>query len=276
MAALPQYETLSGNWVSPHIFHIQLNRPDRMNAFNPKMFEEIPQAFEFLSKQDELRVVVLTGNGKHFSSGLDLNEAFQAIMPESDDTARKTIKLYETIKILQHSIDTLNRCRVPVLVGIHGACVGAGINFACSADIRYCTKDVKISIKEVDIGICADIGVLQRLPLQTGNDSLLREITYTGRFISAEEALKLGVVSKVSENFETMIKELIEVAQTIASKSPVAVWTIKQALNHDVNKAVAPNLEYMARVNAAMIQTTDMQESVTSFLTKKKAVFPKL
>lgn len=84
-----------------------------------------------------------------------------------------------------------------MIVGVHGLCIGGGIDLIGSADVRYCTADTKFTIKEVDIGICADIGTTQRIPLICGNDSLFRELSYTGRFFDASEALRLGLVSKV-------------------------------------------------------------------------------
>lgn len=100
MSDIDKYETLRGKWLNNNIFHIELNRPEEMNAMNPKFFEELPKAFEFLNKQDELRVVILTGNGKNFCAGLDLKEAGELIIYEGDDTGRKTIKAYENLKFL--------------------------------------------------------------------------------------------------------------------------------------------------------------------------------
>ncbi|EGR29066.1 hypothetical protein IMG5_163560 [Ichthyophthirius multifiliis] len=283
-------QTLKGKWISPHIYNLQINRPEKLNSMNFQFFDELPQAVKFLNEQNELRVVILTGNGKHFSVGLDLTESMLSHIDEKNDHARQSIMIYSLIKKWQNSISSLSNCRVPVIVGIHNACIGGAIDLISACDIRYCTKDTKFCIKEVDIGICADLGTVQvifylfliiflykkRIPLLTGNDSIFRELNYTGRTFDFQEAQQLGLISKSVENKDEMMKDLLKLAEDISSKSPVAVWTIKQSLNHDLNQIVEKNLDYIARINAAMLNTTDVQECVNAFFQKRKPIFPKL
>jgi len=108
------------------------------------------------------------------------------------------------------------------------------------------------------------------------NDSLIRELVYTGSRFNAATALQLGMVSKVAQDEASMRKELLEVAMKIAEKSPVAIWTIKSILNHQRHRTILPNLDYMARLNAPMVQTNDISEALGAVISKEKGVFPKL
>jgi delta(3,5)-delta(2,4)-dienoyl-CoA isomerase len=134
--------------------------------------------------------------------------------------------------------DSQRECKVPVIVAIHNLCIGAGLDFSAPCDIRYCTSDAKFTIKEVDIGMCADIGVIQHITKVCGNDSFVREMALTGRYFTAPEALKHGYVSRVFDEREQMMRSALETAELIASKSPVGISTIKESLNFSRNHKV--------------------------------------
>lgn len=143
---------------------------------------------------------MLSANGKHFTAGLDLKTALEIDqdLSEIDEVGRRGYYMEKMIKQCQDSISSLETCLKPVIVGIHSACIGAGINLIATADIRYCTEDAFFSVKEIDLGMAADVGALQRLPKVVGNQSLVREWCYTGRKIGSAEALSSGLVSRVS------------------------------------------------------------------------------
>lgn len=162
-------------------------------------------------------------------------------------------------------------------------CIGGGIDLVSMADIRYCTQDAylwilwsQFTIKEIDIGMCADLGTMQMFPKHVGNQSTFKELAYTGRIMKAEEALQIGFVSRILEDKQKLKVALLETAQLIASKSPVGIHTIKQTLRKAESKEFYENLESLARTNSGMLQTKDMQEAITAFLMKKKPSFPKL
>lgn len=269
--------TLQAVFLTPTILHVELNRPKALNALNKQMFSEIKQLFTYLNTHPLLRVVILTGSGKHFTSGLDLKEAVTMFQfDESLDQARKSIQIYNLIKDWQESMSSLLKLRVPVLVGVNGYCIGGGVDFISSADIRYCTEDAKFSIKEIDIGMVADIGTFPRVPLLLSNEGFAREMAYTGRQVSAEEALKFGLVSKVFKNREDLIGGLKAVAEEISQKSPVAIYAIKKVMNKTKFGNMEETLEYVAMMNMSMIFTNDVSEAITANLSKGKAKFSKL
>ena len=120
------------------------------------------------------------------------------------------------------------KCRIPSLIGIHNKCIGGGVDLASLCDIRYCTEDASFSIKEVDVGMVADIGTLQTMPWKIGNDSVYRELVMTGRFFGAKEAKEIGFMGKVFKDKDAMVEGLLETAACIAKKSLVAIYGIKQ------------------------------------------------
>ena len=186
------------------------------------------------------------------------------------------MKVFEMIKYMQSCLLAVMDCRVPVLVGVHSATVGGAIDLMSMCDIRYATEDAKMTIKEIDIGMAADIGTLQLMPHALGNQSFFREIAYTGRIFSAEEALKHGFVSKVFKSEQDMHNGLLETAKVIAEKSPVAIWTLKQVNNHEMRRRIGDGMDYIARTNSAMLMTGDMMLAIQANMSKSKATFPKL
>ncbi|CAD8181763.1 unnamed protein product [Paramecium octaurelia] len=256
------------------IYHLEINRPKQLNTMSKQLFQDLKASVDIINQTDDVRVVVFTGRGKHFCAGLDLKEApsmFQT--PEELDQARKSIRIYDLIKDWQLAMTSLSRIRVPVIVGIQGCCFGGAIDLITSADIKYCSEDAKFSIKEIDIGMAADIGTLQRLGQQNANTSLFREQAYTGRIFDAQEALHLGLVSKVVKN-DQLNDEIFKLAEIIASKSPIGIYTIKSILTRESN--LDSQLEVMARTNMSLGFTNDMPTGITALITKGKAEFPKL
>ncbi|CAD8098084.1 unnamed protein product [Paramecium sonneborni] len=257
-----------------YIYHLEINRPQQLNTMSSQLFQDFKAVVDIINKTDDIRVVILTGRGKHFCAGLDLKEAPQMFqLPDELDQARKSIRSYDKIKDWQLAMNSLSRIKAPVIVGIQGYCLGGGIDLITSADIRYCTEDAKFSIKEIDIGMAADIGTLQRLGLQNSNASLFRELTYTGRIFNSQEALSLGLINKIVKN-DQLNDEIFKLAELIASKSPVACYTIKNIVTRESN--LDSQLDVMARTNMALFFTNDMSSAITAFLTKGKPEFPKL
>jgi len=146
----------------------------------------------------------------------------------------------------------------------------------CACDIRYCSDDAWFQIKEVDLGLAADVGTLQRFPKIVGNDSLVRELCFTARVFKADEAKDMGLVSRTFSDREKMIASAVEVATLIASKSPVAMQGTKEALVYARDHSVDESLRQIRTVNQTYLQSEDVIKSVTAMMTKEQAVFAKL
>ncbi|XP_064215003.1 delta(3,5)-Delta(2,4)-dienoyl-CoA isomerase, mitochondrial isoform X2 [Tribolium castaneum] len=279
MSHQASYETLSVTVPSEFVYHVELNRPDQLNAMNKTMWLDIGQCFENLNTDENCRVIVLSGAGKIFTAGLDFQDMLTLApqLAEQEDVARKSKILYQLITTYQKSISALELCKKPILAAIHLACVGGGVDLIAAADMRYCTKDSWFQVKEVDIGMAADVGTLQRLPKIIGSDSLVRELCYTARKMPAAEALGSGLVSRVFEDKASMIEGVIGIAKEISKKSPVAVQGTKVSLVYSRDHTVQEGLDHIALWNQLMLQSEDFTTATVAQATKQKdTVFAKL
>jgi len=275
-----EFETLNVTTPGEFIKHVELNRPKKMNAMNTTFWSEIITCFKKLASDPDCRVVVLSGAGKMFTAGLDFmdNEKMMTLLMAGEDTdpGRHAFVLGRGIPDLQESCSVLESCNKPVISAIHDGCIGAGIDLTSAADIRYCTEDAWFQIKEVDLGLAADLGTLQRFPKIIGNDSLCRELVYTGRKFHAEEAKGMGFVSRTFPDKASMMTSTLELAKVIASKSPVAVQGSKVNLVYSRDHSVKDGLDYIVNWNSAMLQSDDTKKAVMSLITKETPEFDKL
>src|SRR5574343_727497 len=198
---MPTFETLAVT-LQDHIATIRLTRPDKANAMNATLWQEIRQACDWVDATPEARVAVLQGEGKYFTAGIDLQMMMGLGSQIADDCdGRMREKLRRLILDLQDTLTSLERCRKPVLAAIAGGCIGGGIDLITCADMRYCSADAYFTIKEIDIGMTADVGTLQRLPKLVG-EGITRELAYTGRNFDAAEAQSMGLVNRVFDSRE--------------------------------------------------------------------------
>ncbi len=261
------------------VAHIRMIRPERSNSMIPSFWRDLPEIVDGLSASGSVRAIVLSAEGKHFCSGMDL-EVFandEAIGPNAPKghRSRRNERFRSTALKLQDTFTCLERARVPVLCAIQGACVGGGIDMISAADMRYATESAFFSIAEINIGMTADVGTLQRMPKLVA-EGIVRELAYTGRRWSAAEAHAAGFVNAVYPDHETMLAAVMEVAGEIASKSPMAVWGTKQAMHYTRDHTVADGLEFIANWNAAHFDTDDMAEAFTAQIEQRPAEFPDL
>ncbi|GFS06863.1 delta(3,5)-Delta(2,4)-dienoyl-CoA isomerase, mitochondrial-like [Elysia marginata] len=211
------------------------------------------ECFNQLAEDEECRVVILSGAGKVFTAGLDLTDSdiFQIMMTETD-CSRKAFKIINSIPKFQDSFTAIENCPKPVIAAVHSACIGGGIGMISACDIRYCTQDAWFQIKEVDVGLAADVGILQRFPNIVGNDSLTRELKYSARKFFSDEPKSIGFVSRILQDKDQMMKTILEMATTIASKSPVAVQGSKVNLVYSRDHSVREGLDCNAKWNMVM------------------------
>ncbi|MBO6576809.1 MAG: crotonase/enoyl-CoA hydratase family protein [Rhodothermales bacterium] len=234
---------------SDGIAHIELNRPEKANAFNGTMWQDLRRAFEWLH-ESSARVGVLSGRGKHFSAGIDLAllGRLQAEV-EGLPAEGRVRKLLAFILDLQHCVGAIEACHKPVLAAVHGACIGGAVDVITACDMRYATERARFSVKEVDLGIVADLGTLQRLPGLIG-DGLARELAYTGREFDGEEARSMRLLNQAFQDRDTMMTTVMGLAGTIAGKSPATVRGIKESMNFSRDHSVAEGLSHVAQRNA--------------------------
>jgi enoyl-CoA hydratase len=255
------------------IAEIRLNRPDKSNAMNEAMWQEIRQAFDWVDATPEARVAILSGAGRNFCAGIDL--AMMAGIQQRiahADGARSREALRRLILDLQDCLSSLERCRKPVIAAIQGACIGGALDLVTSCDMRYAAADAIFSVREIDLGMVADVGTLQRLPRLVG-DGMARELAYTGRNFAADEAERLGLANRIFASPETLTAAVREIAATIAAKSPLATRGLKEVMNFSRDHSVADGLNFVATWNAALLLSGDLSESMLAMREKRAPRF---
>jgi len=266
----PSFETLQLTF-DEHVAAVHLNRPDKANSMNATLWEDLQACFEWLDAEPSVRAVILAGNGKHFCAGLDL-AMFGGLHGASSEPARRAEHLRRTILRLQGNLTAVEKCRKPVLAAIHNTCIGGGVDLVCCADMRYATEDAFFSIREIDIGMAADVGTLQRLP-KLIPDGIVRELAYTGRNMDSEEAKELGFVNRVYAERETMMREVMLIAKSIAAKSPLAMRGSKEMLLYSRDHSVTEGLNYIATWNAGMLSEADLAAGLQAQMEKRQATY---
>mgnify|MGYP001549082130 CR=1 FL=1 len=258
------------------IAHIRLNRPDALNTLVMDFWQEMVDVFATIAAEPKVRVVVISSTGRHFTAGLDLAAFAGAIAPESGgDPGRQGEQFRRTVLEMQETFNVIEACRVPVLAAVQGGCIGGGVDLVSACDMRYCTADAFFCIQEINIGIVADVGTLQRLPhlIPAG---LVRELAYTGRRLGAARAASAGLVNDIYPNQETMLEAVLATAAEIAAKSPLAVHGTKEMLNYTRDHTVAEGLDYIALWQAGMFRTADVAEQMAANREKRPARFEDL
>lgn len=254
--------------------HLQLNRPETKNAFGFESARELAEALRMIDDDPTVRCLVLSGNGPNFTSGVDLKSfmTVYAQLQETQDIAHRAKLLRKTIESFQAPFKVMRAFSKPIIGVAHGLCYGLGMELSACSDIRYCSEDTKYSIREVLIGIAADVGSLQLMPKLVTNQSLLRELIYTGRDLTLDEVRELGFVSKILPSKQETLDAAIETAKTISQKSPLAIQGSKQNLRFSEDKPFSVGLDYNAVWNMAMMQGNDLEKAITAILSRTDEV----
>lgn len=246
---------------SDHIAHIVLNRPDELNTMTPDFWAELPQLVDEISNRGVARVIVLSSTGRHFCAGMDIS-VFTGGGLQDDDTevGRARANFRYQVMHLQDTFTAFERARMPVLAAMQGGVVGGAVDMVTAADCRYATEDAFFVIEEINIGMTADVGTLQRLP-KLIPEGIVREMAYTGDRMPAARAKEVGLVNEVYPDQDTMLEDVMSIAGRIASKSPLAIHGTKEMINYTRDHSVADSLQYMAAWQTGMFQPTDLMES---------------
>jgi enoyl-CoA hydratase len=252
-----------------HIVRLTLNRPEKHNAMNRPFFKALRSHFRQFDQDPEVRAVVIRAAGKSFSAGTDVEDAAAML---TGPGAEQRERLRNRILKLQESISAIEDCRKPVIAAIHGHCLGGGLDLICACDIRIADASAVFSIRETRMGIVADLGVLQRLPMIIG-DGRFRELAYTGRDFDAAEALQIGLISKICSDREALYAHADAIAGQIAANPPLTVQGTKEVLRFSRDHGVQAGLAYAARVNTVVLLSDDLREAFTAFRDKRRPLF---
>lgn len=264
--------------IADKIAQVVLNRPDKRNSMNPAFWKELPEIIKDIDYGSKARVIVLSSTGPHFTSGLDVSSFGAISNPADDDKDKKTRKLqagtafYDNVLHMQESFSCIEQCRIPVLVAIQGGCIGGGVDLVTACDIRYATEDAFLTIFETNIGMTADVGTFPRL-VKLIPEGYVREMAYTGRRVSAQEAKSMGLINQVFTDQVTMLEAVMEIARDIASKAPLAVYGCKRMINYARDHSTADSLDYIAIWNATHLQIEEIQEAMAANAEKRPGNF---
>lgn len=273
--SLPEYKSFNVT-LENQIAHVQFSRPEAMNSMDKAFWVELPICMRDIESLTDARVIVISSTGKHFSAGMDLGVFTDgSAMPQAKDPSRVAEGIRRLVLQLQATLSSLEEIRLPVLTAIQGGCIGGALDLVCAADSRYCTADAYFTIKETELGMTADVGTLQRLPklIPAG---IVKELAFTGRKFSAQEAQQFGLVNRVYDDQESMLAGVMEIATQIAANSPLAVTGCKEMLNYSRDHSVEDSLKYMATWQAGMFRPNDMMKTFQAKAMKTQAEYDDL
>jgi enoyl-CoA hydratase len=257
-----------------HIAHLVLNRPESMNTMNPAFWRELDEVLAGLHAGGDARALVISSTGKHFSAGMAL-ETFGGEIVLDDRTPEGRSAVYDLLGDMQSTFTRLETLRIPVIAAIHGGCIGGAVDMVTACCIRYATADAFFCIQEINIGMVADIGTLQRLPklIPLG---VVKELAYTGRRLPAPRALACGLVNEVFETQAAMLDAALQCAREIAAKPPVAIWGTKQTIHYARDHSVDDSLRQMGWIQGAIWSNANVREAVQAHKERRAGQFPDL
>ena len=246
--------------IEKGIATVTLNRGEKLNTMIPAFWSELPKAIGEINSSGEARVIILASTGKHFSAGMDLAVFSMGAGDAQAEGGRVRANLRENALHLQDSFSCLEKARIPVLAAIQGGCIGGAVDMVTACDMRYASEDAFFCIQEINIGMTADVGTLQRLP-KLIPEGVCRELAYTGRRMHSDEAKSVGLVNEVFSDQASLLDGVMEIAEEIASKSPLAIWGSKEMITYSRDHSTSDSLNYIATWQSGMFQPADMKEA---------------
>lgn len=261
------------SWID-HVAHLSLNRPEALNTMSPTFWRELDSLLREIHGEGRARALVISSTGKHFSAGMAL-ETFGGAITMDDQSPEGRAAIFDLLTDMQATFTRLEALRVPVIFAIQGGCVGAGVDMICAGCIRYASADAFFCIQEINIGMVADVGTLQRLPklIPMG---VVKELAYTGRRLGAQRALAVGLVNEVFDTHAATVDAALQCAREIASKPPVAIWGSKQAIDYARDHSVEDSLRQMGWLQGAIWSNAHVRESIAAMKERRTAQFDAL
>jgi enoyl-CoA hydratase len=260
--------------TTDHIAHLVLNRPEAMNTMNPLFWRELDEVLTAIHQDGEARVLLISSSGKHFSAGMAL-ETFGGEIALDDRSPEGRAAIFDLLTDMQSTFSKIEALRIPTIAAIQGGCIGGAVDMVTACCLRYATADAFFCIQEINIGMVADVGTLQRLPKLLPL-AIVKELAYTGRRLGAARAQGYGLVNEVFESGEAMLAGALQCAREIAAKPPVAIWGSKQAIHYARDHSVDDALKQMGWLQGAIWSNRHVGESVAAMKEKRAAVFPAL
>lgn len=260
--------------IDDHIAHLVLNRPQALNTLDLTFWRELDAVLQDLHQGNQARVLVISSTGKHFSAGMSL-EVFGTTVAMDDQSAEGRAAIADMLAGLQSTFTRIENLRIPVIVVLQGGCIGGAVDMVTAACLRYASADAFFCIQEINIGMVADVGTLQRLP-KLMPMAVVKELAYTGRRMGADKALQYGLVNAVLPDAASALAAAMQTAKEITSKPPVAIWGTKQALHYARDHSTEDSLKQMAWLQSGIWSNAHVKEAIGAFQAKRSAQFPNL
>ena len=256
------------------VTHIRLNQPARLNSMVPLFWAEIPHVFRALDEAGGTRVAVISSSGRHFSAGMDLAVFQSPDAPGCGDVdARERFR--QQLRKLQDSFNAIANARFPVLAAVQGGCIGGAVDFVTACCLRYATRDAFFCIQEINLGMMADVGTMNRMPRQIP-EAVMRELAYTGERLGAERAERLGFVNGVFDSHEALIEGALAVAAKIAAKAPLAIAATKEMIGYARDHSVAESFAFLNALQPGVFNPDDIGRAVMAQKSGQAAEFADL
>jgi enoyl-CoA hydratase len=242
---------------------ITMNRPERLNALSFKLREELSAVFDQMEEDESVKVIILTGGPKAFCAGADIKER-ATTLPSQLQYVFKQRKTHEFFCKIEN-------CEKPVIAAISGVALGGGCELALVCDMRIASETARFGLPEVKLGVMPLAGGTQRLPRMIGVTKA-KELLFTGDFIDAQEAYRIGLVNKVVPTARLM-DEAMEFARKLADNPPMSIRLVKRAVNVGMQMALDSALDYETLCGSLLVNSEDRIEGFKAFLEKRKPVF---
>ena len=262
------------NWIDGHVAHLVMNRPGQLNTMHPTFWRELDDIVTTLHREGTARALVFSSTGKHFSAGMAL-ETFAGAIQMDDQSPEGRAAIFDLLTDMQATFTKIENLRCPVIFAIQGGCIGGAVDMVTTGCIRYATADAFFCIQEVNIGMVADVGTLQRLP-KLVPFAVVKELAYTGRRLGAAKAEQYGLVNAVFDTPEALLAAALQCAKDIASKPPIAIWGTKQAVTYARDHSVEDSLRQMGWLQGAIWSNAHVRESIAAMKDKRAGDFKPL
>lgn len=266
--------------IEDQIAHIRLSRPEKRNAMSESFWADLPKIVRDIDENAKARVIVISsdtmGEKPIFSAGIDVSMFSSGGTGGSDkNDPQHGAAFYNTVRRLQDSFTAIEECRIPVIVAIHGGCIGGGVDLITACDIRLGSADAYITIYEINVGMTADVGTFPRI-LNHMPEGVVRELAYTGRRMAADECERRGLFNTVYATEHELMDAAMAMAREIASKPPLAVYGCKRIITYSRDHDTAESLDQIAVWNMSMLIPSEMMEAMMAKGQKRAGTYADL